>query len=57
MDHRDYGKILFPQGAIASVLGTRLSPAPRLGEHNQQILKELLCTLNDIEMPNAANSK
>jgi crotonobetainyl-CoA:carnitine CoA-transferase CaiB-like acyl-CoA transferase len=57
MDHRDYGKILFPQGAIASVLGTRLSPAPRLGEHNEQILKELLCTLNDIEMPNAANSK
>jgi crotonobetainyl-CoA:carnitine CoA-transferase CaiB-like acyl-CoA transferase len=57
MDHRDYGKIRFPQGAIASVLGTRLSPAPRLGEHNEQILKELLDNSNDTEMPNATNSK
>ncbi len=40
MDHPEYGKILFPQGAIASVTGTRLSPAPRLGEHNEQILKK-----------------
>jgi crotonobetainyl-CoA:carnitine CoA-transferase CaiB-like acyl-CoA transferase len=57
MDHRDYGKILFPQGAIASVLGTRLSPAPRLGEHNEQILKELLVNSNDTEMPYATNNK
>ncbi|MGH7811797.1 MAG: CoA transferase, partial [Candidatus Binatia bacterium] len=57
MDHPEFGRICFPQGAIASVLGTRLSPAPRLGEHNQQILKELLRTPNDIEMPYATNSK
>jgi crotonobetainyl-CoA:carnitine CoA-transferase CaiB-like acyl-CoA transferase len=41
MDHRDFGKINFPQGAIASVLANRLSAAPRLGEHNTQILSEL----------------
>ncbi|MBI1996864.1 MAG: CoA transferase, partial [Deltaproteobacteria bacterium] len=57
MDHPEYGKILFPQGAIASVLGTRLSPAPRLGEHNEQILKETLCAPNDAKIPNAANSE
>lgn len=42
IDHPEFGKILFPQGAIASVLGARLSPAPRLGEHNEEILAELL---------------
>ena len=41
MDHRDFGKINFPQGAIASVLGNRLSGAPKLGEHNSEVLKEL----------------
>ncbi len=38
MDHPDFGKIDFPHGAIASVFGTRLAPAPKLGEHNEQIL-------------------
>jgi crotonobetainyl-CoA:carnitine CoA-transferase CaiB-like acyl-CoA transferase len=42
MDHPEFGKIRFPQGAIASVLGTRLGPAPRLGEHNEQILKGMM---------------
>lgn len=41
MDHRDFGTINFPQGAIASVLGNRLSAAPKLGEHNAEILSEL----------------
>jgi crotonobetainyl-CoA:carnitine CoA-transferase CaiB-like acyl-CoA transferase len=41
MNHPLLGQIMFPQGAIASVLGTQLSPAPRLGEHNEEILKEL----------------
>jgi crotonobetainyl-CoA:carnitine CoA-transferase CaiB-like acyl-CoA transferase len=57
MDHHEYGKIFFPQGAIATALGTRLSPAPKLGEHNEEILNEMLCASNDTKMPNAANSE
>jgi len=41
MDHPEFGRIAFPQGAIASVLGTRLSPAPTLGEHNRELLTQL----------------
>jgi formyl-CoA transferase len=41
MDHREFGRINFPQGAIASVLGNQLSAAPKLGEHNTEILNEL----------------
>lgn len=41
MSHPEFGKINFPHGAIASVTGSRLSPAPKLGEHNEQILGEL----------------
>ena len=39
--HRDFGAIHFPQGAIAATLGNRLNAAPKLGEHNAQILSEL----------------
>jgi CoA:oxalate CoA-transferase len=41
MDHPEFGKILFPQGAIASVLGTRLDPAPKLGQHTAEVLSQL----------------
>jgi len=41
MQHRDFGTIKFPQGAIATTLGHRLSAAPKLGEHNAEILSEL----------------
>ena len=41
MDHPEFGRIAFPQGAIASVLGTRLSPAPTLGQHNRDLLAQL----------------
>lgn len=41
MNHPLLGRITFPQGALATILGAQLSPAPRLGEHNVQILKEL----------------
>jgi crotonobetainyl-CoA:carnitine CoA-transferase CaiB-like acyl-CoA transferase len=41
IEHRDFGTINFPQGAIATILGNRLSAAPRLGEHNGEILREL----------------
>ena len=41
MDHPEFGKIRFPHGAVASVLGNRMSPAPKLGEHNEDILGDL----------------
>jgi hypothetical protein len=41
MQHQDFGTINFPQGAIATTLGNRLSAAPKLGEHNSEILSEL----------------
>jgi crotonobetainyl-CoA:carnitine CoA-transferase CaiB-like acyl-CoA transferase len=41
IDHPEFGRIKFPEGAIATVLGTQLTPAPRLGEHTAEILTEL----------------
>jgi CoA:oxalate CoA-transferase len=41
MNHPLLGRITFPTGALATVVGAQLSPAPRLGEHNAQFLKEL----------------
>jgi len=41
IEHPLFGRIMFPQGAIASILGTRLHPAPNLGENNAEILAEL----------------
>jgi crotonobetainyl-CoA:carnitine CoA-transferase CaiB-like acyl-CoA transferase len=41
MDHRDFGAIRFPVGAIASRKGTPMAAAPRLGEHTGSILREL----------------
>jgi CoA:oxalate CoA-transferase len=41
IDHPEFGRIKFPQGAIASVLGTQLTPAPSLGEHTTEILTQL----------------
>ena len=38
IDHPEFGKIHFPQGALACIAGTVLRPAPRLGEHNEEIL-------------------
>jgi crotonobetainyl-CoA:carnitine CoA-transferase CaiB-like acyl-CoA transferase len=38
MNHPEFGTIHFPQGAIATVLGDRLHAAPKLGEHNDEIL-------------------
>jgi len=38
IDHPDFGKIHVPQGALASIAGTVLRPAPRLGEHNNELL-------------------
>jgi len=41
MNHPEFGRIPFPQGALASILGTHMTPAPRLGEHNTEILTQL----------------
>jgi crotonobetainyl-CoA:carnitine CoA-transferase CaiB-like acyl-CoA transferase len=41
MEHPQLGRIRFPRGALATVLGTKINPAPRLGEHNTEILIEL----------------
>jgi CoA:oxalate CoA-transferase len=41
IDHPEFGKIPFPQGAIASILDTPMSLAPRLGQHNTEILGQL----------------
>ena len=41
IDHPEFGRVKFPVGAIATVLGNQLSPAPRLGEHNTEILTQL----------------
>lgn len=41
IDHPQFGKVLFPEGAISKQFGVKLSPAPRLGQHNAAILAEL----------------
>src|SRR5262249_50628684 len=38
IDHPEFGRIKFPEGAIASLVGTELTPAPRLGEHSTRVL-------------------
>lgn len=45
--HRQFGRIKYPQGALASMRRTQLNPAPRLGEHNGAILAQLGYSLND----------
>lgn len=41
VDHPCFGHIRFPEGALATLTGTRLTPAPALGQHNAEILCEL----------------
>jgi crotonobetainyl-CoA:carnitine CoA-transferase CaiB-like acyl-CoA transferase len=41
IEHPEFGHMLFPVGATASLRGQTLSPAPRLGEHTGEILFEL----------------
>src|SRR5262245_21235173 len=56
VNHPEFGKIRFPNGAIASIAGRRLSPAPKLGEHNEQILGELQRKFGNGAALNAARS-
>lgn len=39
--HRQFGRIMYPQGALASMRRVKLDPAPMLGEHNGAILAQL----------------
>jgi CoA:oxalate CoA-transferase len=57
VDHPEFGKINFPQGAIATVRGTSLSPAPALGQHNAQVLGALAQARNDGENRRARGAK
>ncbi len=41
IDHPDFGPIRLPRGAIANLWGRDVRPAPRLGEHNAELLAEL----------------
>jgi crotonobetainyl-CoA:carnitine CoA-transferase CaiB-like acyl-CoA transferase len=54
MNHPLLGRIAFPQGAIATVLGAQLSPAPRLGQHNAEILRQLGYAVSDTDVLNTA---
>ena len=56
IDHLEFGRIRFPQGAIATVLGNQLRPAPRLGEHNTEILTQLGYSAEDRKTLNAAGA-
>ena len=41
IEHRQFGRIRYPQGALASMRRAELDPAPMLGEHNDAILAQL----------------
>jgi crotonobetainyl-CoA:carnitine CoA-transferase CaiB-like acyl-CoA transferase len=41
IEHRLFGRIMYPQGALASMRNINLNPAPMLGEHNGEILAQL----------------
>ena len=49
IDHPEFGRIRFPQGAIATVLANQLGPAPKLGEHNNEILTQLGYSAEDAD--------
>lgn len=41
IDHPEFGRMLFPMGATATLRERTVAPAPRLGEHTAEILWEL----------------
>jgi formyl-CoA transferase len=49
IDHRQFGRIIYPQGAVASMRRKEVKPAPMLGEHNGEILAEMGYSQSDIE--------
>jgi crotonobetainyl-CoA:carnitine CoA-transferase CaiB-like acyl-CoA transferase len=55
--HPEFGTINYPQGAIASLSGHRLSAAPKLGEHNSEILSRLQHSPGSREIRDATGGK
>jgi crotonobetainyl-CoA:carnitine CoA-transferase CaiB-like acyl-CoA transferase len=49
LDHSEMGTIPFPHGAIAAALGHRLTFAPKIGQHNAEILSELGYTRAELD--------
>jgi crotonobetainyl-CoA:carnitine CoA-transferase CaiB-like acyl-CoA transferase len=41
IDHPAHGHMLFPRGALATIWDRQMTPAPRLGSANAEILREL----------------
>ncbi len=41
IEHPDFGPMRFPRGAIANLWGRDVRPAPKLGQHNAELLSEL----------------
>jgi formyl-CoA transferase len=41
VDHPEFGKVLFPVGALASLRGGTIILAPTLGQHTEELLAEL----------------
>jgi len=41
IDHPKLGRVMFPQGPVATVRGQEMTPAPWLGQHNADVLAEL----------------
>jgi crotonobetainyl-CoA:carnitine CoA-transferase CaiB-like acyl-CoA transferase len=41
IDHPAHGSMLFPRGALATIWDREMTPAPRLGSANAEILREL----------------
>ncbi len=41
VNHPEFGRVLFPVGAIASLRGGKVALAPTLGQHTEEILEEL----------------
>jgi crotonobetainyl-CoA:carnitine CoA-transferase CaiB-like acyl-CoA transferase len=42
VEHPEFGKINFPVGALASVWDRTLPFAPKLGEHTEAVIAELI---------------
>lgn len=57
VNHPEFGRILFPMGATAHTFGVTLPLAPRLGQHNLAILKELGLTDDETQaLPSAGTA-
>jgi crotonobetainyl-CoA:carnitine CoA-transferase CaiB-like acyl-CoA transferase len=54
INHPLLGRITFPTGALATVVGAQLSPAPRLGQHNPEILRQLGYAVSETDVVNTA---